>query len=515
MPLSALSLNSMLHNFLSRSLLACFAGILFASGFAPWAQGYLTLLALSVLFFLWQNDSPKCAFVTGLLFGLCAFGLGVSWVFISVYQFGKAGITQACLITFMFVFFWALFPAFTGYCSTWLAQKKKSKLRLATIVLMWFAVEYVRGTWILNGFPWLQTSYSQLQLPLAGYVPLIGSYGVNFLVALTAASLVYWLDNFEKKHLVFLMITVIWVSGALLIEKTWTTAENHPIKAALIQGNISQDQKWLPENRIKTLQFYQEQTQAHWGADIIVWPETAVPALFDEVKTNYLWPLSEEAEQNQASLVVSVPMQSETLGKFYNALVVFGQGRGVYRKIHLLPFGEYMPLQPVSGYVLKQLGLNLGNFLPGREDQPLPNAGKFYFTPSICYEDAFNDVNGRYLKDSAFLVNVTNDAWFGDSFEPYQHLQIAQMRALETGRYLLRATNTGVTAIVSPNGQVVAQAPLFKSWVLTGEIKPMNGLTPFMKLGGDKPVVYTIFILLVILISWLNLYRHYESGNYD
>lgn len=488
------------QNFLTRSVLACLAGCVFTFGFAPWAHGLLTLLALAALFCLWQTDSPKFALINGLLFGVGAFGIGVSWVFISVYQFGKANLAQAGSITLLFVLFWALFPAISGYCSTWLTRRNKTELRLASITLIWVVVEYVRGVWVLNGFPWLQTAYSQLQMPLAGYVPVIGSYGVNFLTAFTVAGLVYWLQNIAKRSFVIIVVGGIWLAGALLKENDWSTAQNDSIKVALIQGNISQDQKWLPENRVKTLQFYKAKTQAHWDSDIVVWPETAVPALFEEVKESYLWPLAEEAEQNQTSLVVSVPMQSELPGKFYNALVVFGQGRGVYRKIHLLPFGEYMPLQPVSGFVLSQLGLNLGNFLPGGHDQALPRAGKYFFTPSICYEDVFSDINNRYLNDSAFLVNVTNDAWFGDSIEPYQHLQMARMRAMETGRFLLRATNTGLTAIVSPKGEVVAQAPLFQPWVLTGTINPMSGMTPFVKYGGDKPMVYVIFALLLLLI---------------
>ncbi|MDD1628162.1 MAG: apolipoprotein N-acyltransferase, partial [Methylococcaceae bacterium] len=185
----------------------------------------------------------------------------------------------------------------------------------------------------------------------------------------------------------------------------------------------------------------------------------------------------------------------------YNAVMTLGKETGMYRKKHLLPFGEYLPWQPVSGFILNSLSIKLGNFTPGGIDQPLLKAGGYHFITSICYEDAFGDAGLTGLPDAAYLVNVTNDGWFGNSIEPHQHLQIARMRAMETGRFLLRSTNTGVTAIVAPDGRIISQAPLFKATVLTDRITPMGGMTPYAKLG-DKPVIIALIILLFCTIIY-------------
>ena len=179
---------------------------------------------------------------------------------------------------------------------------------------------------------------------------------------------------------------------------------------------------------------------------------------------------------------------------------------GMYRKDHLLPFGEYLPWQPVSGFLLNQLNIRLGNFSPGGLSQPLLMAGGYPFMTSICYEDAFGDAAIRGLPDAAFLVNVTNDAWFGNTIEPHQHLQIARMRALETGRFLLRSTNTGATAIIGSAGNIISQSPLFKTTVLTDFITPMGGMTPYAQIG-DKPIIYLMFLLLTGAL----VFRHGES----
>jgi apolipoprotein N-acyltransferase len=267
---------------------------------------------------------------------------------------------------------------------------------------------------------------------------------------------------------------------------------------ALIQGNISQDQKWLPDNQMNTLMLYKNLTAEHWGADVIVWPETAIPAYLSEVEGFYLTPLQTEALQHHTDLIVSLPAEGDTDTIMYNAVLTLGQHPGQYNKNHLLPFGEYMPWQPLSGYILNKLDIRLGDFTPGGDQQPLLQAGGYPFITSICYEDAFGDANINGLPQAAYLVNVTNDAWFGDSMEPHQHLQIAQMRALETGRFMLRATNTGLTAVIAPDGNISASAAPFTTTVLKANITPMGGMTPYARIG-DRPIV---LVLLGIFLAW-------------
>ena len=282
------------------------------------------------------------------------------------------------------------------------------------------------------------------------------------------------------------------------------------IKVALIQGNVAQDQKWLANNRIKTLLSYQQMTAQNWDADIIIWPETAIPAYLSQVKEFYLTPLSQQAKAKKTALVVSLPAKGPN-GEYYNTVLTLGENEGRYNKNHLLPFGEYLPFQPVSGFILNLLNIQLGDFTSGGDTQKLMQAAGYSFATSICYEDAFAGEVTRHMPEAAFLVNVTNDAWFGDSIEPHQHMQIAQMRAVETGRYLLRVTNTGVTAIVAPNGEIVKKIDSFKKGVLRGAIHPMGGMTPYARVGDNIVISFLIIGLIIMLISpFVFKERNYE-----
>jgi apolipoprotein N-acyltransferase len=491
-------------------LCALIAGILLTLSFAPFNYSGLALMALAFLFASWRNSSAKRAALRGYLFGLGSFGSGVSWVYISMHDFGGAGAFGSGLMTGLFSAFWALFPALAGYFS----GKIQGAGRIIRMPIIWILIEYLRGYWLLNGFPWFQIAYSQLETPLAGYIPILGVYGTGFIVALTASIVV---EIFRKtvqlcrgdfgrprrlKSPLQLIITlaILWGVGSLLRNQAWTHEVGSPIRISMIQGNIGQDQKWRPENKINTLLKYKRMTEAHWDSNVIIWPETAIPAYLDQVKENFLAPLANDAKRHNTDLIISVPVQEQSPTKNFNAVITLGKEEGMYRKIHLLPFGEYLPLQPLSGFVLNLIHIRLGNFTPGAINQPLLKAGGYPFITLICYEDAFGDLSIKGLPDAAFLVNVTNDGWFGDTIEPHQHMQMARMRAMETGRFLLRSTNTGVTAIVSPKGEIIHQALLFQETVLTGTIKPMGGMTPYAK-WGDKPVIWVMVILLLGLMG--------------
>ena len=482
-------------------LLAIIAGVLFTLAFAPFDYPYLALVALSLLFASWQNSTPGRALLRGYLFGLGAFGLGVSWVYISMHDFGGAGMFSSCLLTSLFFGFWALFPALAGYVSVKILPVNRGLVSMMGMPLVWLLVEYFRGYLVLNGFPWLQTGYSQLETPLAGYIPVAGVYGTGFLAAFTASACVHIFQTSKHRLLLAASLAAIWITGGVLQTIKWTQPIGNAFRVSLIQGNIRQDQKWRPENKLNTLQYYKTLTEAHWDSAVIVWPETSIPAYFSEVNEWFLAPLSKAAQQHKSDLVVSLPAHGDSEAEKYNAVMTLGKEAGMYRKKHLLPFGEYLPWQPVSGFILNRLDLRLGNFRPGGIDQALLKAGGYPFITSICYEDAFGEAGTIGLPEAAYLVNVTNDGWFGDSIEPHQHLQIARMRAMETGRFLLRSTNTGVTAVIAPDGKIISQAPLFKATVLTEVITPMGGMTPYARLG-DKPVIYVLVILMVCILVY-------------
>ncbi len=482
-------------------IIALLIGVLYTLAFAPFNYAYLAPISLSLLFFSWQNTSPNLSFLIGYFFGIGSFGLGISWVYISLHDYGGANSLTACFISLLCVLFWGVFPGMAGYISAKTQLNRNAKVSAISLPVVWILVEYLRGELVLNGFPWLQIAYAQLDSPLAGYIPVVGAYGTGLIVALTASGVVC-IAQMPKYRIQLLVILIsTWGLGAALKTVEWTQTQGDPLKISLLQGNLTQDQKWLPENKAKTLLWYKTATEAHWDSALIIWPETAVPAYLSEVNDGFIQPLNLEAQQHHATVVVSLPIKGEAVDERFNAVMTLGEESGIYKKRHLLPFGEYLPLQPLSGFVLNRLSIKLRQFTAGELTQPLLKASGYAFITTICYEDAFGQIGLINIDKAAFLINVTNDAWFGDSIEPHQHLQLARMRALETGRYLLRATNTGVTAIVDAKGKIVQQAPLFKTTVLTNYIAPMTGLTPYARLG-DKPTIIVLIALFFMLI-WL------------
>jgi apolipoprotein N-acyltransferase len=484
---------------LSWAFLTLLAGMLLTLSFAPLSYSYLALLSLALLFYSWLDCTPLQAAIRGYCFGLGMFSLGVTWVFVSIYFYGHASVFASALLSESFAAFWALFPALAGYLSVRLSHLTHQRFLLGLTPLIWILIEYVRGYWLLNGFPWLQVAYSQIDSPYAGFMPLFGVYGTGFLYAFTAAAFSDML--YFKRQYLLLSTTVILLilSGCLLKHIEWTTKAGAPIQATLVQGNISQDEKWQEDRLLKTLLTYQQMTYSHWDSQVIVWPETSIPTYLSRVDEAFLIPLERQAIAHHTDLIVSLLEKNNETGAVFNSALVLGKKRGLYRKNHLLPFGEYMPLKPLSTWVLDNIGIRLDDFTPGGDNQPLLTAAGYPFITSICYEDAFGSEAINQISQAAYLVNLSNDGWFGRSFEPYQHLQMARMRAIETGRYLLRSTNTGATAIIAPNGKIIKQAPLFETVSITGTIFPMSGATPYSRLGDKNIIIFLTLLLMTLL----------------
>jgi len=477
------------------------AGGVLTLSFSPFDIYLLAFVALATFKLSLSIElSVKRAILRGFLFGLGLFGSGVSWVFVSMVVGEQSGLFIPLLMTLFYCSFWATFPAISAYIFIKLCTNNYFDWLIFACI--WIFVEYIRGEWVLGGFPWLQISYSQLDSYIAGYIPIFGVYGAGLIIAMISALLAESLlcKNICSKPI--MGVTVLFAVGAVLQSISWTDVSGGSIKVTLIQGNIAQKDKWQLENRNTTLKQYYDDSAEHWNSDIIIWPETAIPAYYSDVKGSYLRPLKAEAMAHNTTIIISLPYKGEA-GKLYNAVLTLGESQGFYKKIHLLPFGEYLPWQPVSGYLLGLMNVRLGKFSSGGIDQALLEAAGHQFVTSICYEDAFGEQSIRFIEQAKFLVNVTNDAWFGRSIEPYQHMQIARVRALESGRYLLRATNTGVTAIVSDKGKIIHQAPTMQRASITADIKPMSGLTPYAR-TGDKPVI--VLILMVLLGTLLNKY---------
>jgi len=487
--------------------LALVAGALAVFGFAPVGLDFLTLVSLFVIAAVWLDASPKRAFWRGWLFGVGMFGLGVSWVYVSMNRFGGVPPPLAGALTALFVVFLALFPALVGYLVARLfpAWRDVPTFRLLfAFPMLWTLVEWLRGM-IFTGFPWLTVGYSQIDSPLSGFAPVVGVYGVSYMAAMSAALILYMLvvaDARRKQAGVALVL--MWLVPMGLNRVEWSESAGEPMKVSLVQGNVPQDEKWVGANRGRILQTYAELSREHWDSALVVWPETAVPAFLHQVKP-FLQQMAQEARVNGSELLVGVPIYNESGKNYFNSMVAMGRIDGSYEKKHLVPFGEYMPLQSILGPLVTFFKIPMSEFSNGNGDSAVLEVAGQMAGISICYEDAFGEEIVGALPDATLLINASNDAWFGDSMAPHQHMEIARMRALETARYMLRSTNTGVSAVIDEKGRVRASSPQFTVHVLTDTIQPLTGMTPYVVFGNVPVVVVTLAMLG--LGFWLNRRR--------
>ena len=483
-----------------RGPIACaLAGLVLPLAFSPFELFALAPLSVAVLFFVWTRVEARRALLCGWVYGLASFGFGVFWIHES-FQFNHIALGWAIVLTGLLVMFLALYPALVGYG----VRRASAGEAIQLVVLMpaaWVVAEWVRG-WLFTGFTWLQLGYSQVGSPLDGLLPIGGILLASWAVAASAGLVVLAARAAGRRRWRWLgVVLALWAASAGLGAIRWTGPAGDALAVALVQGNVPQGEKWLPRMREPTLARYLELTRAHWDADIVVWPESALPGLRDRFDA-YVEGLDREARANGTRVILGVPsLDRETLALF-NSVIAVGAARGdrdaemTYHKRHLVPFGEYLPLDALVRPVTEALGLPVADFDPGADEQPLLEAAGHRLGVSVCYEIAFGDEIVAALPEAAALVTVSNDAWFGSSIGPHQHMQIARARARETGRYLLRATNTGVTAIVAPDGTMSARVPQFETAVLAGEILPMQGMTPYARTGDAVVVALALLALL-------------------
>lgn len=479
-----------------RLVVAFGAGALTVLAFAPFSLYPLALLGPLLLLGLWRDGTPRFGFQSGWAYGIGLLGFGVFWLHISIDQFGNMGTLAAIAITLLFVLAIALYYGLVGWLTVRLWRGRGVWL-FGVIPSLWVLGEWLRG-WIFTGFPWLLLGYSQIDAPLGGYAPLVGVYGVSWLVMLSVALLLCLLSPAVRGRFWLAGgLALLWGGGPLLNQVAWTEPAGAALRVSLIQGNIAQEEKWKRGSLQPTLELYTGLTRQHWQSDLIIWPETAVPAFAHQVNEPFLQPLAGEARANGSALLIGIPEWDTESGAYYNSMISLGHEQGSYAKRHLVPFGEFMPLKGWLRPLIDWLQIPMSDFTPGDSPQPLLRVAGYAAGISICYEDAFGEEVAEALPQAAFLVNASNDAWFGDSLAPRQHLEIARMRALETGRYLLRATNTGISALIDPKGRVLAFSPAFQQDVLSGEILPMQGMTPYVRVGNWAVVLLSVLILLV------------------
>jgi apolipoprotein N-acyltransferase len=494
----------------SRSTIAAFAaGAAAVAAFAPVQWSPLAPLALAFLFHLWLGtDSPRRAALLGYAFGLGYFGVGVSWIYVSLHDFGAMPAPLAALATALYCAYLALFPALVGSLQARLGAGPAVRLVLL-IPGLWTFAEWLRG-WLLTGFPWLAAGYSQIDTPLAGFAPLAGVYGVSFALVMLAGLIVLLATGGGRARIgAATTIVVLLVAGGALRSVEWTVPTGNPIKVALVQGNIAQSLKFEPSRYSQTLDTYRRLVLGT-DAQLIVLPETAIPRFLNTIDSRYLEDLARHAKSNRGDILLGVPLV-ERGGGFTNSVVTLGTSPPQrYAKSHLVPLGEFVP--PEFGWIVSVLRIPLSNFERGT-DRPEPLvAGGARVAVNICYEDAFGEEIIRQLPRATLLANVSNVAWFGDSLAPEQHLQISRMRALETGRTMLRATNTGATAIIDPHGRVAARLPQFTEAVLEGTVQGHSGSTPYARFGNAAALALAASALLAALAVTLVWRRTHVSA---
>ncbi len=470
------------------------SGFLITYSLAPYHQWYLGVIGTSLLFYFLEKSRPQKYLGITWLFGLGVYLSGASWVFVAIHEFAYTPIPLAIVLTGIFVTGMGLVFAIPFLLYGKYVTFTNSRHSYLAFPAFWVIGEWTRN-WFLTGFPWLYLGYAHVDTWLSGWAPVLGVMGLSFLAVLSGTLIVKTLR--QKKHLLTSggVIITIWLTGLILHQITWTHKSNdEPISVAIVQPNIPLEIKWDPNFRDYILEVLRTESQDHWGKDIILWPEAAVPLLRQDAEL-ILKEFDKLARENNSSLVTGMLHDDPETGKVYNSIISIGNGTGTYFKQRLVPFGEYVPLEGWLRGLISFFDLPNSFIYPGPKTQAKLLVGKHSIAPFICYEIVYPGLVAKSAKSADLMVTISNDAWFGNSIGPLQHMQMAQMRALENERFLVRATNTGVSGVVDPKGKILFTGPQFVQENFVANVEKRAGFTPFSLLGS-YPIVIICFIFI-------------------
>jgi apolipoprotein N-acyltransferase len=488
--------------------LALPVGAAMSFGFAPFGWWPLGVLCLAYLFLAWAQATPRQAAKVGFLFTAATFLAGTYWLYHSIYAIGKAPLWVTLIAILTIAVVMGAYSAIIGYVLTrWIVPgahaqpiSRSAGLRPAFALLLafpaaWTIHEWFRG-WFLSGFPWLAVGYTHLDTPIAGLAPLGGVYTMSLAVAVCAGAVALLALRVPGGRVpAAIAILMPWLLGFALWGHEWTQPVRKPVSVAIVQGAVPQEMKWDQAQFEATLDLYSNLTRPHLGTQIIVWPESALAApqylLGDYLQREWL-----QARDSGSSLVLGQLRHESARDVYFNAVLALGDEPQWYAKRHLVPLSEYFPIPAFLQDWLRGMELPYSGFEAGARSQPALDAAGEKLGASICYEDAYASDQLGVLKEATLLVNVTNDAWFGDSTAAHQHLQISRTRALEAGRSLLRAANDGISAIIGSDGKVVKTLPRFQPGVLTGNVQPRTGLTPYARVGNWPVILLSVGALV-------------------
>ena len=489
------------------ALLSPLAGALVTLSLAPFEFWPAGIISCALYAWLLCACSERQALWRGWLFGLGLFGSGASWVYVSIHIHGNASVTLALILTGLFCAGLALLHSLFAWSYVRFIRPLPGGM-LMGFPIVWVLFEWLRS-WFLTGFPWLFLGYAHIDTPIAGWAPILGVYGLSFICALTGSCLfLAWRSRQPIACTTYaVIIATLWAGGAVLKPIQWVArASEQPLTVAVYQPNIPQQHKWQRSYYQPILEQMREASLPLMGYDILVWPEAAIPNLYQRAR-DYLDPIAESAATADTALITGIPNRPGSDSRFYNSIVALGFGQGTYLKQRLVPFGEYVPLEQWLRGLIEFFNLPMSFMSPGPPDQKPLQAGAFRVAPSICYEVVYPDLVARGARQADLLVTISNDSWFGASIGPLQHLQMAQMRALENGRYLIRGTNNGVSALVNHRGQVIARTEQFVETTLSGEVEVMLGKTPFGSFGSLPMITGCGVTLALMLLMYLGFWR--------
>ena len=483
-------------NRIKYDLFALSAGALLTLAFAPYNLTAMAVLSPLALIFCWQLASSKRILWRGWLFGVGFFATSTSWIYISIHDFGGTYAAIALFLTMLFIAFMALFPALAGFLSHCFFPRRRFGYWLIGIPACWVFTEWLRST-LLSGFPWVLLGYSQVD-GLAAYLPILGTYGVTFLLLfLSGLCYIAWHERWRYKLIAISGIIAIILLNFILPTQ-WITPSQQQLSVSLIQGNVSQSLKWNSDRFLQILNNYAHVTAQEFGQDMIILPESAIPVPSWAV-SEYLDTLGQKAKAHNSAVVIGVPVENNNQ-HYFNTMLVYGNGSGAYYKRHLVPFGEFVPFGSILRGTINFFNIPMSDFIPGDKSQPLISINNILIAPLICYEIAYSHLVFSTMPQAQMILLINDDSWFGHSNAAQQHIQIAQTRALETGRYILFESNTGVTAIINPWGKIIKQAPLDQPYVLRGHAVAINGSTPLMRYGQTAVL---LSIAIIFLLAWL------------
>ncbi|MEM8497315.1 MAG: apolipoprotein N-acyltransferase [Pseudomonadota bacterium] len=482
---------------------ALVAGILLTASLAPLSFWPAAIVGLLLLLWALHQASPKKAFWRGWLFGIGLFGSGASWVFVSIKQFGNAPMPLALFLTALWCTGLGLLPAISCALLRWL-NSNDAQRDVLLFPSIWVLGEWTR-TWLLTGFPWLFVGYGQVQGPLQGLAPIGGVLLISFTLALTAS--VIWrlipaAGANDSSHHIGLphsipagVLLLVWATALLVDPLQWTQATDKQLSTGLVQANIDQNEKWQRSKIAGHIALQRDMSEDLWGKDLVLWPEAAIPMLYQRADA-VLNQLQNQARLSGSRFITGIPYRDPDTGAAYNSIASLGEDRQLYFKRNLVPFGEFMPLESVLRGLIDFFDLPMSSFSAGPAQQQYLRIGDLRAAALICYEAVYLDtVPQANTPPPDLLLTISNDTWFGSSFGPLQHLQMAQMRALEWGRGMVRGTNNGVSALISADGKILARTEQFQRQVLSGEIPIRSGLTPYARFG-EWPIVLLCFVLL-------------------